>query len=176
MSKSIQIFKENNNLAEWSRQVEECRNSGLSVRSWCEQHQIAVSTFHYRQQKVWKALQKSSKFVEVPLSFDESNHSKIAASVRVGNIFAEVHNGADEATLAALFLFCGRRTDRIKALYWEGDGFLLLYKRLEKGKFQWPRSENEALGITAQQYRWLMEGLSIQQPKAHRKMEKIKFG
>ena len=69
-----------------------------------------------------------------------------------------------------------RRTDRIKALYWKGDGFLLLYKRLEKGKFQWPRSENEALSITPQQYRWLMEGLSIQQPKAHRKMEKIKFG
>ncbi|MBQ3285185.1 MAG: IS66 family insertion sequence element accessory protein TnpB [Ruminococcus sp.] len=103
MSKGIQIIKENNNLAEWSRQVEECRNSGLSVRSWCEQHQIAISTFHYRQQRVWKALQKSSQFVEVPLSFDESIHSNIAASVRVGNICAEVHNGADEATLAALF-------------------------------------------------------------------------
>ena len=103
MSKGIQIIKENNNLAEWSRQVEECRTSGLSVRSWCEQHQIAVSTFHYRQQRVWKALQKSSQFVEVPLSFDESHNDNIAASVKVGSICAEVHNGADEATLAALF-------------------------------------------------------------------------
>lgn len=37
-----------------------------------------------------------------------------------------------------LFLFCGRRRDRIKALYWEGNGFVLLYKRLESGSFQWP--------------------------------------
>ena len=36
-----------------------------------------------------------------------------------------------------LFIFCGRRNDRIKALIWEGDGFLLLYKRLEKGSFGW---------------------------------------
>lgn len=43
-----------------------------------------------------------------------------------------------------LFLFCGRRRDRIKALYWEGNGFLLLYKRLESGSFQWPRSETES--------------------------------
>ncbi len=40
-----------------------------------------------------------------------------------------------------LFLFCGRRCDRIKALYWEQDGFILLYKRLERGVYQWPRNE-----------------------------------
>ena len=67
-----------------------------------------------------------------------------------------------------LFLFCGRRRDRIKGLYWEGNGFVLLYKRLESGSFQWPRSEAEARELTSQQYRWLMEGLQIDQPRAHK--------
>ena len=65
-----------------------------------------------------------------------------------------------------LFLFCGRRRDRLKGLYWEKDGFVLLYKRLEGGNFYWPRSGDEVRQLTWQQYRWLMEGLQIDQPKA----------
>ena len=103
MSKSLRVIKENANLAEWMRQVEECRGSGMSVRAWCEQSGIAVSTYTYRQNKVWKELQKSNQFVEVPLSCNESHNNNIAVSVKVGSICAEVHNGADEATLAALF-------------------------------------------------------------------------
>ena len=64
-----------------------------------------------------------------------------------------------------LFLFCGRRSDRIKGLLWMGDGFLLLYKRLENGKFQWPRNKDELKPITWQQFRWLMEGLKPEQKK-----------
>lgn len=69
-----------------------------------------------------------------------------------------------------LFLFCGYRRDRIKGLYWEGDGFVLLTKRLETGNFQWPRDSGAARRLSYQQYLWLMEGLQIDQPKAHRRV------
>ena len=71
-----------------------------------------------------------------------------------------------------IFLFCGKRSNRIKALVWEGDGFLLLYKRLDNGRFQWPRNKTEAEQITAEQYTWLMQGLSIEQPKAIKKAKR----
>lgn len=66
----------------------------------------------------------------------------------------------------SLFLFCGRNRCKMKGLLWEGDGFLLLYKRLENGSFKWPRNETEARKLSPQQIRWLLEGLAIEQPKA----------
>ncbi len=47
-----------------------------------------------------------------------------------------------------LFLFCGRRSDRIKWLVWEGA----VYKKLELGGFSWPRTKEEPLEITPKQY------------------------
>ena len=68
----------------------------------------------------------------------------------------------------SLFLFCGRRKDRIKALLWDETGFLLLYKRLENGRYQWPNAPEDLVELSQQQLRWLTEGLSIHQPKAVR--------
>lgn len=66
----------------------------------------------------------------------------------------------------SIFLFAGWKKDRYKCLYFDGDGFAMLYKRLDTGKLQWPRSESEVKNLTQQELRWLLEGLSIQQPKA----------
>ena len=64
-----------------------------------------------------------------------------------------------------LFLFCGRRSDRIKGLLWMGNGYLLLYKRFESGSLSWPRTTEEAADLTEEQYRYLMLGLNPLDPK-----------
>ena len=68
----------------------------------------------------------------------------------------------------AIYLFCGRRCDRIKVLLREPDGYVMLYKRLDvvRGRYRWPRNRAEVKPITWQQFDWLMSGLDIEQPKA----------
>lgn len=61
-----------------------------------------------------------------------------------------------------LFLFCGRSSTKIKGLLWEGNGFLLLYKRVESGHFTWPRSSNDLSSLSAEQFHWLMQGFAIE--------------
>lgn len=67
----------------------------------------------------------------------------------------------------AIFLFCGRKKDRFKTLVWEKDGFAMSYKRIDSGKLQWPRDEEAGMiQIDEQGFRWLLEGLTLSQPKA----------
>ena len=69
--------------------------------------------------------------------------------------------GVDPFQKNVLFMFCGRKPDKIKCLIWEGDGFLLLYKRLLDGRYQWPRSKQGFLEMTQEQFEWLMSGQTI---------------
>lgn len=69
----------------------------------------------------------------------------------------------------AVFVFRGRRGDRIKVLYWDGQGFCLYYKVLEHGRFPWPRTLGEGavtdtVGLTSAQLAMLWEGIDWRRP------------
>ena len=72
---------------------------------------------------------------------------------------------ADDPFSGHLFVFRGRRGDRIKVLWWDGDGMCLFAKRLERGKFIWPRAENGKVSLTPAQLSMLLEGIDWRIPK-----------
>ena len=68
-----------------------------------------------------------------------------------------------------LFVFCNRSKDKIKILHWDHNGFWLYYKRLEKGRFKWPSTgDGTTLNISEREFRWLLDGLSLEQKQAHK--------
>lgn len=64
----------------------------------------------------------------------------------------------------AVFAFRGRRGDRIKLLFWDGQGFCLYYKVLEKGRFPWPVAKNGSVRLTSAQLAMLWEGIDWRRP------------
>ena len=68
----------------------------------------------------------------------------------------------------AWFVFCNRDRDKLKILRWDHAGFWLYYRRLERGRFQWPMTAQEATRvITRRQLQWLLDGLALEQRLAH---------
>jgi len=72
---------------------------------------------------------------------------------------------------SSLFVFCNKARDKVKILHWNFNGFWLYYKRLEKGKFRWVNSESNCVNIQYRELTWLLEGLSIKQEKALKKVD-----
>jgi len=70
-----------------------------------------------------------------------------------------------------LFAFCNRKRDIIKILYWDRNGFCLWHKRLEKDRFQWPETEEDVLNVHGYELGWLLDGLSLDQCSAHRRLQ-----
>lgn len=63
-----------------------------------------------------------------------------------------------------VFVFRGRRGDLIKVLWWDGDGLCLFAKRLERGRFVWPKAEGGTVVLTRAQLSMLLEGIDWRRP------------
>lgn len=74
----------------------------------------------------------------------------------------------------AMFVFCNRNRDRIKILEWDGDGFWVYFKRLEKGRFRWPVSdESRTMTLTGEELHLLLGSPGVIQKL---KRQEVKIG
>jgi transposase len=73
---------------------------------------------------------------------------------------------------SSLFVFCNKDRDKLKILFWDCNGFWLYYRRLELGRFQWPATPTDQPRLVSRrQLQWLLDGLSLEQKKAHKVLE-----
>ncbi|EKE05572.1 MAG: hypothetical protein ACD_19C00214G0002 [uncultured bacterium] len=72
---------------------------------------------------------------------------------------------------SAMFVFCNKSRDKLKLLFWQHNGFWLCYRRLETGKFFWPKNnDKDVITIEPRALNWLLDGLELEQKKAHPKV------
>ena len=72
----------------------------------------------------------------------------------------------------ALFVFCNKRRDKLKVVYWDKSGFALWYKRLETEKFKWPgKHGDETITLNTEQMDWLLRGFDLSQIKPHQMLQ-----
>lgn len=71
---------------------------------------------------------------------------------------------AEDPFSGQLFVFRGRAGDRVKILWWSGDGLCLFAKRLERGRFVWPQATHGCVCLSAAQLSMLLEGIDWRRP------------
>lgn len=67
----------------------------------------------------------------------------------------------DDPLSGHLFVFTNRRGNRLKVLYWDGSGLWVCAKRLERGRFTWPRSQEARVIMRSEEFTTLVHGLEV---------------
>lgn len=135
---------------EWLSIINECRSSDDSDRIWRQEHHITLSTFYYQIRRLQK---KPVAYIPVPVKSAGRAQEVIQIDLCTQDRYPVPLSAVTSPETAVKIIFL--------------DGFVLMQKRLDaSGRFQWPRNMSEARLLTRQDFCRLMEGLSIDQPKA----------
>jgi hypothetical protein len=103
MNSGLQVYNEQNKLAQWAQVVSQCRGSGMSVRQWCQENGINISSYYKWQRKVYAAAQAQQErsFVEVK-PVQSAAVGGVAVTLRIAGAELDIHNGADATTVGAV--------------------------------------------------------------------------
>lgn len=98
MEQKLQTLNQQNKLTLWSERISACRDSGKSVKTWCKDHNICEATFYKWQKKLFEMVNhQQTCFAEVTSLVQDTN--TIAVTVRIAGAEADIHSGADAATV-----------------------------------------------------------------------------
>lgn len=100
MNQDLQPLNEQNKLSLWAQRISECRSSGQSVKTWCKENGICEPTYYKWQRRLFEMaqVQQALQFAEVT-QVTPVHSGNVAVTVRITGVEADIHNGADAATV-----------------------------------------------------------------------------
>lgn len=101
MKKELRQLNAEQRVEVWAHRIASCRNSGMTVRAWCNREGISEKTYYYWQNKLYRMMAEQPTFVEVS-SEQCAPASGVMATIQLEKMRVEIHTGADEATISAL--------------------------------------------------------------------------
>lgn len=103
MEQSLQVMAKQERLESWTARITACRSSGMTVREWCRENGLSEKAYYYWQRRLFdtpsqqKAVQPT--FTEITPSTMHRLDSSVAVTVRISGAEADIHTGADAATV-----------------------------------------------------------------------------
>ena len=100
MSRELRTINQQNKLALWAERISECRNSGMAVKVWCRENGVCEQTYYKWQRRLFEMAQAQQEvqFAEVT-PIQPARCGNVAVTVRIAGAEADIHSGADTATV-----------------------------------------------------------------------------
>ena len=104
MEQSLQAMSRRERLENWTAKIMACRGSGMTVRAWCQENGLSEKTYYYWQRRLFQTLSEQQQAVRQPAFAEVTpvqavRSGSVAVTVRIAEAEADIHSGADAATV-----------------------------------------------------------------------------